>query len=346
MRDAPDAAAPLDGLDIVEGLYLAEVVTFLHGAGLLADLSSGLRVAEVAAARDYDVELLRLVIEYAAHRSGLLEPQTDDRWAVAPEALGPAFAHTIEMYIDGYGGCVRRLPQQLREPNPRRQGRDNSALARAWSRLDEPGFPAAAELLRLLGARTVADLGCGNGSLLVSLANAEPSFQGIGLEVDAGMCEEAQRRIDAEGLSGRITIIEGSVLDVAGLVPDGEREKVDAVYCGSLLNAFFAPRDGGRAVDVLTRIAVAFPGRPLIVADYYGRLGHGVPSPSEGRTLVHDLAQALSGQGVPAPDLAGWKELYAAAGEELIHAGSGHDRGVNWFIHVVRLPGEPTFPRV
>jgi hypothetical protein len=76
-----------------------------------------------------------------------------------------------------------------------------------------------------------------------------------------------------------------------------------------------------------------------VVADYYGKLGHpsekGAP---DGRGLTHDLVQAMSGQGVPAPDLHSWREIYVAAGAALLYAWKGSDGGLDWFVHVVALP--------
>jgi hypothetical protein len=70
----------------------------------------------------------------------------------------------------------------------------------------------------------------------------------------------------------------------------------------------------------------------VLVHDYYGRLGTGVPGASR-HTLLHDYAQLISGQGIPPPALGDWGLIYKDAGYRLVHA--LEDRATTQFIHIV-----------
>jgi hypothetical protein len=111
------------------------------------------------------------------------------------------------------------------------------------------------------------------------------------------------------------------------------RPQVQAVTACQVVNEMFA--DGsGRAVAWLRRLRRAFPGRPLVVSDYYGRLGR--PSRSADRmTLLHDFVQLTSGQGVPPSSRQEWQKIYAEAGCRLVHVVEAN--GVSWFVHIVAL---------
>jgi hypothetical protein len=90
-----------------------------------------------------------------------------------------------------------------------------------------------------------------------------------------------------------------------------------------------------KVVGVLRQL---MPGRLFFVNDYYGKPGKTRRVSSRYRaTLVQDVAQTVSGQGIPPPDLGSWAEVYRLAGAELLHAYEGDHIGIDWFVHVVRL---------
>jgi hypothetical protein len=76
------------------------------------------------------------------------------------------------------------------------------------------------------------------------------------------------------------------------------------------------------------------PDRPLLIADYYGRLGR-----KKGRisreTLLHDYAQLISGQGVPPASAVEWRSIYSRAGCRLVHI--IEDKKTTRFVHILVL---------
>ena len=65
----------------------------------------------------------------------------------------------------------------------------------------------------------VADLGTGSGIMPLILARKETSALVTGIEFQEGMAEIARRNAIANGLDGRIEIVEGDVVDLRGRFP-------------------------------------------------------------------------------------------------------------------------------
>lgn len=66
--------------------------------------------------------------------------------------------------------------------------------------------------LDLTPADLLADLGCGDGRILIEAARAS-GCRGIGIEIDPERAEEARRAVAAAGLSSRIKIVTGDIFD-------------------------------------------------------------------------------------------------------------------------------------
>jgi hypothetical protein len=91
------------------------------------------------------------------------------------------------------------------------------------------------------------------------------------------------------------------------------------------------------AIQLLRVLRDAFPDRRLLVVDYLGRLGRARGGNNDYQAVLQDLVQALSGQGIPPPDLKGWSDVYEAAGVRLTRVWQGPGSGLEWFIHDIIL---------
>ena len=67
-------------------------------------------------------------------------------------------------------------------------------------------------LMRLRSADVLADLGCGDGRILIAAVQSS-GCRAVGVELDPDQAERARRNVAAAGLSGQIEIIEGDALD-------------------------------------------------------------------------------------------------------------------------------------
>lgn len=325
----PDGRQSL--VSLVEGHYLSELARFLHASGVLEKMDTPRTPETVAAEHGLDPALLRLALTYVADRSDLLD-STPAGFVCAEKYRDGRRGWVLDQYLGAYGPLVSGVGQVLREPR-RGPALVNGALhAQAYAALERPAYRALPAVIGTMAPNHLVDLGCGSGALLRQLAGEHPKLRGWGLDANPEMCRVARERLCADGFAERITILEGEVWDLGAICPAEAAESVEVVVCASLLNHGCA---NGAAGKWLGEIKRAFPERTLVVADYYGRLGSGVPAKG-GFVLLHDLVQALSGQGVPPPDREGWERIYTEAGCRLQHAFEGED-ATPWFIHLVRL---------
>lgn len=318
--------------DLVEGHYLSQLIRFLHDAGLADTLDVATDPRELAERFDLDPGLLRLVLGFVAARSDFLESAPGgfirgQRYRADRDGGG----WLIDQYLGAYAPLAAGLGEVLRDPGRGPDLVDDDLHAKAYSFLDRPSYRALPPILRELEPNHLVDLGCGAADLLRTMARERATMRGWGLDANPSMCRVAREKIASDGLESRLTILEGSVADLRSRFAAEDASKVDVVVCASLLNQGWA---SGQILSWLEEIRGVFAGRMLVVADYYGRLGSDLPAPSR-LALLHDLVQALSGQGVPPPDREGWRSAYEEAGCTMLHAFEGED--AVWFVHLVSM---------
>lgn len=73
----------------------------------------------------------------------------------------------------------------------------------------------------LTGKDTVIDLGTATGALLFVLAWKTPAVKMTGVEVDGEAAEAAQGNVEANGLSGRVSILNADYRDLPGMYEEG-----------------------------------------------------------------------------------------------------------------------------
>lgn len=103
----------------------------------------------------------------------------------------------------------------------------------------------------------VADLGCGPADVTVRFARAFPRCRIEGIDGAPRMLAEGRRRIAREGLSERVTLMEGYLPDTGTL-----REDYAAVISNSLLHHLKDPHTLWATIGRITR-----PGTPVLVMD-------------------------------------------------------------------------------
>lgn len=323
----PPAPEPLSALDLAEGLQLAHAVTALLELGVLEALAKPRTAEAVASLYRLDAVLLRGVLEYLAARTSLVVKR-GERFVAAVDGEG---RFLLELYALAFGGNAVQLASILRRPSLAAEAVDRAHHARAFANAGTQ-VGALPSLIRQLGLERVLDLGCGPAAMLVDLAAHDPAFVGWGLERNPAMVREARRNLRAAGIGKRVRILEGDATRIATALPRAIAAEVQTVTASQFVNELFG-RGPSRAVQWLRTLRRALPGRTLLIADYYGRLGTNIDAPRE--LLLHDYAQLISGQGVPPADIDGWNALYTAAACRLAHA--LEDNRTTLFIHVVVL---------
>lgn len=97
--------------------------------------------------------------------------------------------------------------------NPQAAADFNAAMVEMSSRIAQSFVDA----YDLAGARTVIDVGGGNGALLIAVLLARPEVRGILFDLTQGLAG-AKEKLDAAGVADRVTLQEGSFFE---LVPSG-----------------------------------------------------------------------------------------------------------------------------
>jgi hypothetical protein len=92
--------------------------------------------------------------------------------------------------------------------NPEAAERFNAAMVELSTRIAK----AFIAVYDFGGARTVVDVGGGNGGMLVAVLQAHPGLRGVLFDLAQGLAG-ARAKIDAAGLADRITLVEGSFFD-------------------------------------------------------------------------------------------------------------------------------------
>lgn len=325
----------LSVVEAVEGFHLAALVRGLDQLGVLDAMTSPAAPAELAAAARLDAHLLHVCLDYLAGRTNLVD-RHGDRYRTTAEWNAHARA-CVRQYVGAYGQHAVQVAAVLRDPRRGPALVDRTEQARSYA--EAPTMSGlVAGLVCQLDLVPTLDLGCGTASMLVELGHRHPGFVGWGVDASAEMCAAARARVAAQGLADSITIVQGDALD-PGQTVDVPTAEVRSITATSLLNELWSPHGENdprpSLADWLLSAAARFPGRALIVTDYFGRLLR-TPPPWPAQTAVHDLVQALSGQGIPPPDDRAWRRAYDAAGARLLHR--VEDAQHSFFIHLLQLP--------
>jgi len=328
-----------DLIDSIEGFYVTHILDHLHRTGVLRALAEGAEIAAIARRFEFDRKLLTDLLDYVSLRSNVVSrigSGARKRFTLTKGTHISFLAHVLDQYVGAYGPCLVDIPRILKRPSAGRNLVDAARHARAFSR----GAPAC-ELVALIEALELTgllDIGCGGGQLLTTLAQRRKGFCGIGIDANLHMVAAARRLIVQSGLADRLNVRHSDFKGIAKAIAKRERGKIGGISAASVANGFFGSDRRAGIDSFFAALKRLFPGRVLVLHDYYGRLGAASQqSASYKRTLVHDVAQILSSQGVPPNDLRAWRRIYARNSVKLLHALKGQDEGVTWFIHVVLL---------
>ncbi len=192
------------------------------------------------------------------------------------------------------------------------------------------------QLLSQLGIKTLLDLGCGTGKLLIDFCEQSKQHKAFGIEQNAYLLLIVKKQIKQNKLSSSIKLIKGNVTNFNTLLNANQQKSIDAIYGASILNEFF--QSPTTLVRFLKNLKKTFAGKFFIVVDYYGILHtKQATKKSKAHNYVHDVMQVLSGQGMPPSTKNEWNDYYKKAGCELILAHEAKNNSINWFIHVIKL---------
>jgi hypothetical protein len=322
---------------MIHGLYTSKLVFHLHTVGALEQFANGSAAGAVANRFGYDRTVFESVIDYICRTTGMLTFEPPDIYRLTGAGGSYAqFGFHLDKFMGAYGPLIERLEETLSNPQNGQRLVDRRALAHAFRRAETLIPGQVSGLVREWNVKSLLDLGCGVGTLLRELCRADPGFRAWGIDRDPFMCQIAIEELASAGLSDRVRICCGDVWTIDSVLASRERDSIEALHGNSILNEFFG-EGSGQVVEFLRRLGESFPGRLLFVVDYYGSLSQRCAGTDRYHSLLQDVVQALSGQGLPPADLQGWVSIYEAAGCSLLHVFHGSSTGLDWFVHIVRV---------
>jgi SAM-dependent methyltransferase len=272
---------------------------------------------------------LAQLLDYLVRSTDLLVKKGGRYQLQATPALLATISFQLEKFRGAYGPAVMACMDSLRDERLARGRVDRAALASAFAAVANSVNQEALQAIDAARVECLLDLGCGAASLLRELALREDRFTGIGIDASAHMCRVARKLLREAGIEKRIAIVHGDAPAALSRIGMRKRERVEALYGASFLNEFFARGESG-AIRALQRLRRLFPGRRAWFVDYYG----GRSSPVN---MLQDVAQVVSGQGVPPKTRAAWSRIYRAAGCSVVSLRDYRSGPTEWFLHQVTL---------
>jgi SAM-dependent methyltransferase len=321
--------------DLVEAYQLANAVAALHDLDLLENMRRPATAKELANRCGMDANLLCGVLEYVAARTDLLRKTRGKFLATRDYAEKSRFL--LDLYVGAYGQNAVRLSELLHKPALARESVDRVRHACAFAAVDGAPIGLLPSLIVQLGLNRLLDLGCGPAGLLLEVAAMDRKFVGWGLEKNLAMCKVARARIRRAGVGRRIKLLQGDCTELSSTLPEEVKNQVGAVTACNVANEMFALGDS-QIIKWLQDLREIFPGRLLLLVDYYGQLGQKqvFNGNAETRaTLLHDYVQLISGQGIPPLNLKQWRSIYKKAACRLVHV--FEDKPTTRFIHILNL---------
>lgn len=250
------------------GFFPAQVLHAVARLGIADELAGGARtVAELAAATGTDEPSLYRLLRSAASL-GLVAGAGDGRFGLTAAGEGlrsddPGSIRNLAMLFCGdgpwrswgqlefsvrtgtpaYERILGRTAFEYMAEHPEEEAIFNAAMAEG-SRAAAPAVVATCDLAQ---ARTVADIGGGNGTLIAVLLGANPHLRGILFDTIHG-AEQAPELLAAAGVADRCEVVTG---DFFAAVPEG----CDVYVLKSVIHDW----DDERSTTILANCRAAMP---------------------------------------------------------------------------------------
>lgn len=247
-------------------------------------------------------------------------------------------AFNLHQYVGAYGPCLSQLETVLSNPQAGQSFVDELEMSLAYGS-DLLESTALVAVLKDLKIRSALDIAFGGGEILRSLALNDPAFLGAGIDANSNNVRAAKKKAQYHGVDQRISYING---DFREIIHDTDSWlstfDPEVVIGANVLNAFCFEPDHIDLVAAIASIRRRYPRRLLVIHDYYPALTSlkGLNS-SHKSTLLQDVAQMISGQGLPPASKSDWEIIYQSASCQLIHEFDIRTPCLNTFIHLVQL---------
>ena len=213
------------------------VLLGLHDVGALNELSTpgGVCLDNLCARHNLNIKRTQSIFRLLLDRNIIQVDKSQNSFSLS--AHGQDFLENIGFFIwvmDGYGRLIRRAGSEMlcTSPPDWTTLRDGYSVSRGSHLCNERFIdPVFRPEFKKLGARCVADLGCGDGHRLFSLAADYRELLGIGIDLDDASIENASARADRENISSRLAFVAQDIFRLPHSYPD-----VDCIICSLMMH--------------------------------------------------------------------------------------------------------------
>jgi ubiquinone/menaquinone biosynthesis C-methylase UbiE len=222
---------PIEAVRLVNGFRVYQMVVAACELRLPDLLAAGPQdAAGMAAATDTDARSLRRLLR-ALTAWGVFVEEADGRFSAT--AISDAFRadkpglrnltlmlndegyeawgyllHSVRSGTSAFEKVFGRKRFDALADDPVAAARFNAAMVESTTRVAHTFVDA----YDFSGVHAVVDVGGGSGALLASVLRAHPNMRGVLFDLPQGLAG-ARERLDADGLAGRVTMVEGSFFE-------------------------------------------------------------------------------------------------------------------------------------
>ena len=203
---------------IRNGYIRSYVIFALHETGVfnLMKKQKELSVEEISSKCNLNPKLLGGVMNFLYHSDQIISKQNNkfsltekgNDWLFTDPVLAMSYGA-----VGAYSCILTELVPSLR--NEKKYGvdfiRKGDLIAKGSYHTGKGNYPWVLDKMKEMGIKKVADLGCGSADVIINLCKSDKNLKGVGIDISKEALEEAEKRIQANGLTERIKLSEGDL---------------------------------------------------------------------------------------------------------------------------------------
>jgi ubiquinone/menaquinone biosynthesis C-methylase UbiE len=261
---------------IRRGYALSFLLYSFHDTGVFKYLKDGKKrsIKEIAKKLKLDEKILSGGMNFFANADNSIVKDKSGKFKISKIGKKRIFANqTLAMSLGAVGAYNIILTQyaaamQKKKIYGKDFVRDGRLVATSSVLTGQANYPWVIEKLKKLKVKTVIDLGCGSGDIIIHFCKRHKELRGVGLDINRGAILEAKRNVKKAKLNNRIDLIQGDMIN-----PRTYSKKIKHKGKQVAFNAIMALheflRDGEVAViNILKKMKKEFPGSYFILGEF------------------------------------------------------------------------------
>ena len=261
---------------IRRGYALSFLLYSFHDSGVFDYLKDGKPKSskEISLKLNLNEKILRSGLNFFVHADNSIIKDNNGKFILTKIGMDRIFSNQAMAMSLGAVGAYNVILTQYTAAMQEKKFygkdfiRDGRLVAKSSVLTGRANYPWVVEKLKELKVETVVDLGCGSGDIIIDFCKRNKNLLGVGLDINPGAILEATERVNQAGLSEKISLIEGDMIN-----PSTYSSKIRSKDKKLAFNAIMALheflRDGEKAVvDILKKMKKQFPNSYFILGEF------------------------------------------------------------------------------